>query len=63
MKGIRPRCPLGGIAPCIDDMCNSGGETLCGLEPGGDFCEHEFIPDTCPECWDEDHEHFEGDDE
>lgn len=48
------RCPLGGLAPCIDDMCHSGGETLCGLEPGFDFCEHECDPETCPDCHDYD---------
>jgi hypothetical protein len=63
MTGIRAQCPLGGIAPCIDDMCHSGGQTLCGLDPDFDFCEHEFIPDTCPECWNEEHTDDPGDDE
>ena len=43
------KCPLGGDAPCIDDLCH-GGTTLCGLEPGEDFCEHYRHPDDCPDC-------------
>jgi len=61
IDGVRVRCPLGGYAPCLDDMCHSGGETLCRLEPGVDFCEHEFDPETCPECWAEDHDQADDD--
>jgi len=32
-------------------MCHSGGPTLCGLEPGLDFCQHGYDPETCPGCW------------
>ena len=50
-KPIRVRCPLGGLAPCVDDMCHSGGDTLCGLEVGehedADVCWHGYLPDTC----------------
>ena len=48
----RVRCPLGGYAPCLDDLCY-GGTTVCGLEPGADFCEHYRYPDDCPDCTDE----------
>ena len=46
-KPIRVKCPLGGYAPCVDDLCYGGGETLCGLEIEYDVCWHGFIPDTC----------------
>ena len=49
-RGVMVRCPLGGPAPCIDDLCHSVDTTLCGLEWGYDFCDHEYDPDTCPEC-------------
>lgn len=51
--GVLARCPLGGPAPCVDDLCY-GGTTLCGLEPGFDFCGHWFVPETCPEHCDRD---------
>lgn len=44
------RCPLGGYAPCVDDLCHGGGRTLCGLEWGFDFCDHGNYPDACDEC-------------
>lgn len=40
---------MGGYAPCVDDLCHSGGQTLCLLEPDFDFCWHGYIPETCPE--------------
>ena len=48
--GIRVRCPLGGLAPCIDDMCHSSDQTLCGLYRSYDFCDHGYDPDSCVEC-------------
>lgn len=60
---IRVRCPLGGPAPCIDDLCHGVDTTMCGLEMDFDVCYHGFYPDTCNECsgdreWDDwdDHE-------
>lgn len=44
----RVTCPLGGPAPCIDDLCHGGGRTLCGLEWYRDFCEHGYDPEECP---------------
>ncbi len=43
-------CRLGGSFPCGDDLCYGGGTTLCGMEPGLDFCEHDEDPDRCTEC-------------
>ena len=54
-RGVRVRCPLGGYAPCIDDLRHSGGQTIRLLEPGFDVCAHEYDPETCPECEDERH--------
>lgn len=56
MKGVRARCPLGGFAPCVDDLCRGGDQTVCMLQRGFDFCDHGFDPETCPECWAEDHD-------
>jgi hypothetical protein len=50
MKGVRARCPHGGPVPCIDDLCHGSDRTLCGLERGYDFCEHDLIPETCGDC-------------
>ena len=50
MSGARVSCPLGGIAPCPDDLCHGTDTTLCGLEYGFDFCEHDYDPDSCSEC-------------
>jgi hypothetical protein len=62
-KAVRVRCPLGGPAPCIDDLCHSGGATLCGLDPDHEVCPHGFIPETCPECGEDDEpEDFDDDD-
>jgi len=61
LKGVRVRCPLGGLAPCVDDMCHSGDRTLCGLFWGEDFCEHDYDPETCPLC-DQERE-YEGEDD
>jgi hypothetical protein len=47
---MRVRCPLGGYAPCIDDLCYGGGQTLCGLYMDEEVCFHGFIPETCPDC-------------
>jgi hypothetical protein len=59
-RGIRVRCPLGGYAPCIDDMCHGVDQTMCGLWVEGcgfdaaDVCLHGWVPETCPEgCADE----------
>lgn len=31
-QAFRPRCRIGGgPAPCFDDLCHSGSETLCGI--------------------------------
>lgn len=46
-RPLRVRCPPGGYAPCIDDLCHSGGQTLCLLEPDFDFCWHGYDPETC----------------
>ena len=62
MNGVRARCPIGGIAPCVDDLCNGTSRTICGLEEGIDFCEHGFIPETCPECEGED-DYYDFDEE
>ncbi len=58
--GVRVRCGLGGFAPCIDDLCHGGSSTMCGLEWYEDFCEHGYIPDTCPWCYGEDDENEDG---
>lgn len=50
LRPVRSRCLYGGIAPCIDDLCHGSDTTVCGLERYEDFCEHGFIPETCPEC-------------
>lgn len=47
---IRARCPLGGQAPCFDDLCHVVETTLCGLELDFDFCVHGFVPETCQQC-------------
>jgi hypothetical protein len=26
------RCLFGGPAPCFDDLCHGGGQTVCGLD-------------------------------
>ncbi len=51
-RPVRVRCPMGGYAPCIDDLCYGGDTTMCGLEWDEDFCTHGYIPETCPypEC-------------
>lgn len=49
-RGVRVRCSLGGFAPCIDDLCHGGGQTLCGLYMDEEVCYHGFIPETCPDC-------------
>jgi hypothetical protein len=49
-RGVSVRCPLGGPAPCVDDLCNGVDTTLCGLELGFDFCPHDNDPDECEEC-------------
>jgi hypothetical protein len=46
-KPVRVKCPLGGYAPCIDDLCHGGGQTVCLLDSDFDFCSHGYIPDTC----------------
>lgn len=52
-KPTRVRCPIGGFAPCVDDMCHGGDRTMCGLEVGdhedADVCWHGWVPMTCPE--------------
>ena len=57
-RGVRVRCPVGGYAPCFDDLCHGVDTTMCGLEYGFDFSEHDFDPETCPECnardWEDD---------
>lgn len=60
-RPVRARCPLGGHAPCVDDLCHSVDTTVCGLEWGVDFCDHGFIPETCPDC--RDPEGWEDDDD
>jgi hypothetical protein len=50
---VRAYCPLGGPAPCVDDLCHGSDHTICGLEYGFDFCAHGFLPDSCSECRDE----------
>lgn len=53
-QGVPARCPLGGRAPCMDDLCHGGGQTVCGLWPDEDFCWHGYLPETCWECrWEE----------
>lgn len=47
---VRARCPLGGDAPRVDDLCHGADTTLCGLEWGFDFCMHGYVPETCLEC-------------
>jgi len=64
VKPLLARCPLGGPAPCVDDLCHGGDHTLCGLELGFDFCEHGFIPETCPDClrdWNDEPEDWDDD--
>lgn len=61
-KGVRVRCPLGGYAPCVDDLCHGGGTTVCGLEEGEDFCDHDYLPETCPECSARDSDDYPHDD-
>lgn len=48
----RVRCLIGTgmTAPCPDDLCHGVDTTLCGLEYGFDFCEHDQDPDSCEEC-------------
>jgi hypothetical protein len=46
-KPVRVKCPLGGYAPCVDDLCYGGGQMVCGLEMDFDVCFHGFIPETC----------------
>lgn len=53
-RPVPVRCPVGGRAPCIDDLCHGGGRTMCGLEWNEDFCVHGYIPETCETCWGED---------
>lgn len=64
IKPIPVRCPLGGPAPCVDDLCHGVDTTMCGLEVGYDVCFHGFYPDTCPdyECngSDLDYDDYEG---
>lgn len=48
------RCPLGGTAPCCDDLCHGSDRTLCGLERGFDLCDHDEDPDSCKQCQSED---------
>lgn len=57
-RGVRVRCPLGGYAPCIDDLCH-GGAFVCGLDGDFDVCPHGFIPETCPDCDDERGDEFD----
>lgn len=47
-KGVRVRCPYGGFAPCVDDLCHGGGMTVCGIYEE-EVCHHGFVPETCPE--------------
>ena len=55
-RGVRVRCRLGGYAPCVDDLCYGGGQTLCGLYMDEEVCPHGFIPETCSEgCADDDY--------
>jgi hypothetical protein len=51
-RSVRVRCPLGGLAPCFDDLCHGVDTTMCGLEIDFDVCPHGFLPGTCdePEC-------------
>lgn len=62
-KGVRVRCPLGGFAPCVDDLCHGGGMMVCGLYEE-EVCHHGFIPETCSECrmlngeWDDDDQDY-----
>lgn len=49
-QGVYAHCPHGGPAPCVDDLCHSSDMTLCGLERYYDFCDHGFIPESCPTC-------------
>lgn len=58
-RGLRVRCPLGGYAPCVDDLCYGGGQTLCGLYMDEEVCFHGFIPETCPQCEDDDDRDFD----
>lgn len=60
-RPVRARCSLGGYAPCVDDLCYGGGQTLCGLETDFDFCHHGFIPETCPDCADDDRDEWPED--
>jgi hypothetical protein len=63
-RGVRVRCPLGGYAPCIDDLCHGGGQTICGLYVDEEVCPHGWIPETCPDgCADDDQEELEPDDD
>lgn len=48
------KCGLGGLAPCVDDLCHGVDTTICGLERGFDFCDHGHFPDSCEECGAED---------
>lgn len=49
-RPIPVRCPQGGYAPCVDDLCHGVDTTMCGLERGSDFCDHGYLPTTCQEC-------------
>jgi hypothetical protein len=63
-RGVRVKCPLGGYAPCVDDLCYGGGRTLCGLYLDEEVCFHRFIPETCPEgCADDDYPDFDVEDD
>ena len=48
-RPVRAHCPLGGLAPCVDDLCHGVTTTICGLEESHDFCWHGWVPDTCNE--------------
>jgi len=60
-KPVRVPCPLGGHAPCVDDLCHGTDTTMCGLEIDFDVCPHGWLPSTCPEgCGDDDPEDWDG---
>lgn len=49
MSPARVRCPLGGSAPCIDDLCHGVDTTICGLVYDFDLCDHGYDPEACDE--------------
>lgn len=60
VKPVRARCPLGGSAPCVDDLCRGVDITLCGLGEGIDFCPHGFLPSTCDDPFCDDGDSWEA---